>query len=186
MAAIYVCKKKSQWKLENCRTVGVFYFVGPVLRHCDFSRIQGEEDVLRYFREKSPETIKYQAEFPIPEVNPWKIPSAEFVKKALWRECIGNKLTCGSALLRYNSKSEGYQRFEEFAGEGDIVVDDVPLDFLYSLVIPPIHFTPEEWKHFFDPGRNPVHIISKYMRKRWVEENGLNILEPLSEGEKEE
>ena len=186
MASIYVCKKISQWKLENYRTVGVFYFPGPVLRHCDFSMIKGEEDILRYFREKSPETIKYQAEFVIPGINPWKTLSPEFIKKVLKRyiedESTKEAMTV-SALIRYNSRSEGYQRFEEFVGEGDIIVDDIPLDFLYNLIIPSTHFSIEQWDYLSIKGNK---IIEKYMRRRWIEENGLTLLEPLSEGGKEE
>lgn len=184
MAEIYVCKKISKFKLENYKTVGVFYFAGPVLRHCDFSRIKGEEDVLRYFREKSPETIKHQAEFVIPGINPWKMLSTEYIKKVV-RRCIEDEstreVTTVSSLIRYNSKSEGYQRFEEFAGEGDIVIDDIPLDFLYNLIIPITHFTMERWDYLYRSIKgNTNQVIERYMRRRWIEENGLTLLEPLS------
>ena len=170
MAVVYLCRKISQLSINCSKLVMVFYFEGPELKHCDYNRINGEEDILKYFKEKKQETIIHQAEITV-KANPFK----KYTRKAI----LNSLKNSSSALIRCNTEWQKIEKYTEYKKD---IIESIPDILLFQSIIPPKHFSNDQWFDIlYNKKKNKMLILEKYMRRRWVEEYGLTIIEPLGD-----
>lgn len=146
----------------------VFYIEGPILRYCDFSKINSDNDIYKYFEEKTSKTLILQGlvAFPANMNGNKKVNTNRLISEL----SKGHK---GCLILRSNSKSE--LEFQEWESLGDELYNvDIPNKILLDMISPAYIF---DWKKMIEnrdsfPTAVRANYIN-YMRRLWILKYGL-------------
>lgn len=160
--------RKPLKKQYTDKTYIVFYVEGPILRYCDFSKINSDNDIYKYFEEKTSKTLILQGlvAFPANMNGNKKVNTNRLISEL----SKGHK---GCSILRSNSKSE--LEYQEWESLGDELYNvNIPDKILLNMISPAYMF---DWKKMIEnidsfPGAVQTSYIN-YMRRLWILKHGL-------------
>ena len=160
--------RKPLKKQYTDKTYIVFYVEGPILRYCDFSKINSDNDIYKYFEEKTSKTLILQGlvAFPAYMNGNKKVNTNKLISEL-------SKRHKGCSILRSNSKSElEYQEWESLGNE--LYNVNIPDKILLNMISPACMFN---WKKVIGirdsiPGAVRINYIN-YMRRLWILKRGL-------------